>query len=102
MRSPSLTASLTAGLALVLALGSLPGCASLTPRAERYVPPPIGATWVTARRDSGSYGSGSVQRPGKRGERTWQGTQMITFEGPEHPAGAGTRETELVSQAIRK
>lgn len=40
--------------------GSIPGCASMAPRAEKYVPPPIGATWVTARHDTGSYGSGNA------------------------------------------
>jgi hypothetical protein len=59
------------------------GCASLAPKAERYVPPPLGATWVNERRDTGSYGSTTVQAPGKRGERVWQGKPVITFEGPD-------------------
>jgi hypothetical protein len=92
MRPTSLIAPSTAAVVLVIALGPLAGCASMAPSAEKYVPPPIGATWVTARHDTGSYGSGSVQLPAKRGERTWHGKQMITFEGPEltllaHPGG---------------
>jgi hypothetical protein len=68
------------GLAVALLSG---GCASMAPKGERYVAPPLGATWVTARQDTGSYGSGSARVSGKRGERMWQGKQMITFEGPE-------------------
>lgn len=71
----------SAGLALALVSG---GCAALMePKAERYVAPPVGATWVTARSDTGSYGSTSVQVTGKRGERMWQGKQVIAFETPE-------------------
>lgn len=70
----------SAGLAVALASG---GCALMAPKAERYVAPPVGATWVNARRDTGSYGSASVQVAVKRGERMWQGKQVITFEGPE-------------------
>lgn len=70
----------SAGLAVALLSG---GCASMAPKAERYVAPPMGATWVTARHDTGSYGSGSAQLTSKRGERMWQGRQMMTFEGPQ-------------------
>ncbi len=69
-----------AGLAVAL-LSS--GCALFEPRAERYVAPPLGSTWVSARRDTGSYGSGSAQVPGKRGQQTWQGKEFISFESPE-------------------
>jgi hypothetical protein len=69
----------SAGLALAMVSG---GCAMMAPKAERYVAPPLGSTWVTARRDSGSFGSGNVQVSSKRGERMWQGQQVITFESP--------------------
>jgi hypothetical protein len=76
---------------LVLTLSSS-GCALTTPEAERYVAPPPGSTWVNARVDTGSYGSSSIQLPMTRGERIWQGAQVITFETPENtllasPAG---------------
>lgn len=67
-----------AGLALVLMAG---GCAVMAPKAERYVAPPMGTTWVTAVHSTGSYGSDSRQVPGKRGERMWQGSQAVTFDG---------------------
>ena len=70
----------SAGLVVALLSG---GCASMAPKGDRYVAPPIGTTWVTARRDTGSFGSGSAQSAFKRGERMWQGKQVITFEGPE-------------------
>ena len=70
----------SAGLAVALVSG---GCAMMAPKAERYVAPPLGSTWVRAQRDSGSYGSRSVQLQFKRGERIWQGQQVITFENPQ-------------------
>lgn len=66
-----------AGLAAAVIMG---GCALMEPRAERYAAPPLGSSWITARHDTGSYGSGSAQVAGKRGERTWQGAQALTFE----------------------
>jgi hypothetical protein len=68
---------LVAGVGLGLLIG---GCALLEPKAERYVPPPLGTAWVNARHDTGSYGSGSTQVPGSRGERMWQGHGVVTFE----------------------
>lgn len=70
----------SAGLAVALVSG---GCAMMAPKAERYVAPPLGSTWVQARRDSGSFGSSNVQVPGRRGERMWQGQKVIAFESPE-------------------
>lgn len=71
----------SAGLAVALGLG---GCALMAPTGERYVAPPVGSTWVIARRDTGSYGSASVQLPNKfLGEQMWQGQKVIAFEGPE-------------------
>jgi len=71
----------SAGLMVTLASG---GCAVMAPKAERYVAPAVGATWVTARRDTGSYGSASVQLAGRfLGEQMWQGRKVIAFEGQE-------------------
>ena len=82
---------LTWSICLLVALASS-GCALTTPKAERYAAPPLGSTWVIARVDTGSYGSSSIQLPMTRGERIWQGAQVITFETPENtliasPAG---------------
>jgi len=68
--------------ALAIVLGTT-GCAMTAPKAERYVAPPMGSTWVSERRDSGSYGSATVQLPGKRGELIWEGKPHVTFETPE-------------------
>lgn len=68
---------LGAGVGLVLATA---GCGLMAPKAERYVAPSVGTTWESARHDSGSYGTGSNRVPGKRGERTWQGQKITTFE----------------------
>ena len=59
------------------------GCALMEPKYERYVAPPIGSTWVTARRDTGSYGSGSVQLASTMGEQMWQGRKLNAYQGQE-------------------
>jgi len=59
------------------------GCAALAPKADHYVPPPIGSTWVSLQHNTGSFGSGNATVPGKRGERVWHGEKVVTFEGPE-------------------
>jgi hypothetical protein len=69
------------GLLLTLAAS---GCALTTPHTDRYVAPPPGSTWVNARVDTGSYGSGSTHLPMTRGDRTWQGAPVITFETAEN------------------
>ncbi len=69
-----------AGLSLTFAAG---GCALLEPTAENYDAPQIGATWVNARTDTGSFGTGRVEQKGGRGERTWEGQKVLTFEGTD-------------------
>lgn len=64
------------GLAAAVLTG---GCATMEPKAERYVAPPRGSTWTTAQRNTGSFGSGDVQVQTTRGEQTWQGKQVVTF-----------------------
>lgn len=52
----------------------------MAPKAERYVVAPLGSTWVTAQRNTGSYGSKNEQVSTKLGERMWQGKQVNAFE----------------------
>lgn len=66
-------------LALGIAL-TAGGCALMEPTAERYVPPPVGTMWERVQTDTGSYGSGSSKSVGLRGERTWQGAKVMTYE----------------------
>jgi hypothetical protein len=65
-----------AGLALLSA-----GCGLMAPKAEHYVAPALGTIWANSVARSGSFGSGTVQTRGKRGERMLQGSPMIEFEG---------------------
>lgn len=67
------------GLVGLLLLG---GCAMIAPKAKQQVAPALGSTWVMARSSSGSFGSEKVQVAFKRGERTWNGEHVITFESP--------------------
>jgi hypothetical protein len=79
-------AHLETRLPAVLVLALAAGCAMFgSPKVERYVAPPLGTSWETARHDSGSYGSGSGRISGRRGERLWQGRMMITFEAAGAP-----------------
>lgn len=83
MKSEFRTGMQIASVGLVAALLST-GCAMFEPRAERYVPPSMGSTWVATRRDTGSYGSGNAQIPGRYlGQQMWEGKQFNGFEGPE-------------------
>jgi hypothetical protein len=70
----------TASLAAALVAG---GCSMMEPKAERYVAPPIGSTWVQAQSNTGSYGTGTVQVPFKRVERMWEGKLMQANESPQ-------------------
>jgi hypothetical protein len=70
----------TAGLTLALAAG---GYATMAPKAEKYVPPPLGSTFTYAENDTGSYGSGNTEWTMKITERTWEGKRMIAFVSPK-------------------
>jgi len=67
----------SAALATTLVAG---GCAMMAPRAKHYVPPPVGSSWVNAEHTTGSYGSGNAQVSVTRGERMWQGQQLVTYD----------------------
>ena len=69
-----------AGLAAILVSA---GC-SLAPKADRPAFVPAGSTWVTERRDTGSFGNGVSRTSSKSlGAQTWQGRPVIALEGPE-------------------
>jgi len=67
-----------AGLGVAMLSG---GCGLMAPKAERYIAPSAGTSYVLGRRDTGSYGSANAQVPIKVGRRMWEGSQMTTFEG---------------------
>ena len=58
------------------------GCAMMEPKAERYVPPPIGATWTQSVKSTGSFGSGNGTYIVTLGERVWNGARMISMDSP--------------------
>ena len=74
-----------AGAAIASTL--LAGCATAPPKASSWVAPPLGSTFTMMQRNTGSYfaqmGVGEVQLPVTRGERTWEGRQVITFSSPQ-------------------
>jgi len=61
---------------------TLAGCASNVPRAERYVPPAIGASWSYRITSTGSFGSGSADVPFRVSQTEWQGRRLLRFENP--------------------
>lgn len=75
------SALLVAVTAMVVA--AFQGCSSSALKAARYEAPPLGTSWVSSRRDTGSFGTASTQLSYKRGEITWQGSQHVAFESPE-------------------
>ena len=74
-----------AGTAIAATL--LASCATAPPKASGYVAPPVGSTLTIVQRNTGSYLAqmkvGEVQLPMTRGERTWEGKQVITFSSPQ-------------------
>jgi hypothetical protein len=70
--------TITAGCTLAL-LSS--GCA-MAPKAERYVPPPMGASWSFSQANSGSYGSAARQTTSRRVQDA-QGGRLLAFEGTD-------------------
>ena len=86
------------GFAVLLSVMFAVGCATTGPpffaaKADNPGPHPAGSTWTTERRDSGSFGSGTVRLTTKSlGEQTWQGRKVNALEGPE-----GTLLQELPS-----
>jgi len=70
----------SAGLALALVSA---GCA-VAPRADGPVFVEAGSSWTFERRDTGSFGKGTVQVTQKAlGERTWQGRRVRATELPQ-------------------
>jgi hypothetical protein len=70
----------SAGLTAALLFG---GCATMEPRAERWVAPPLGSTFTEGNHNTGSFGSGDSKATYTRGERTWQDKRVMTFETPQ-------------------
>jgi hypothetical protein len=67
-------------LGLCAALGD--ACAQDALRIEHYIAPPVGFTWTSVLRDSGSFGSGETRETTTVGERSWQGMRVMSFESP--------------------
>jgi hypothetical protein len=57
----------------------LAGCASSSPKAERYTPPQMGASWVWNVTNTGSFGSGTVPVAGQVTEIVWEGRPLFKF-----------------------
>ncbi len=76
--APTAIAAITA----LLALGCATGIAHAQPRAERYVPPPMGSTWEYARTATGSFGQGTGVMALGIEPITWEGRPLLAFKNP--------------------
>jgi hypothetical protein len=77
--------------ALLLA-ALLSGCAAMSP-GDRYVPPPVGTTYTSEFRDTGSYGSSRSDVSGQVVAYDWNGATVTGFQAPQStlivlPSGA--------------
>jgi hypothetical protein len=59
------------------------GCAMMAPKAERYVAPASGSSYVVQRRDTGSYGATNGPVTIKVGRRMYQGSEVTSWSGPK-------------------
>ena len=69
-----------AGLAAAVVMG---GCGLMAPKAERYMAPASGSSYVVQRHDTGSYGTADGQVPFKVGRRMYQGSEVTSWSGPK-------------------
>lgn len=70
---------------LSLAVAAVTVACSTPPRAERYVPPPMGSSWSYQVTSSGSFGSGTSTVTMRMASGEWQGQRVLRYE---HGAGA--------------
>ena len=77
-----------------LAAAAAIACAACSspPRAERYVPPPMGATWSYQVTSSGSFGSGVSALTLRMARGEWQGQPVLRYES----AGGAILQTDRV------
>lgn len=73
------------------------GCATAPPRAERYVPPPMGTSWVYQVTSSGSFGSvNKAQMPVSLSDALFEGRKLLRFASPSFT----TLQTERVGVVV--
>ncbi|MDE2613806.1 MAG: hypothetical protein KGL78_10230 [Burkholderiales bacterium] len=87
----------TVAAAALIGMVGLAGCASGTPRAERYVPPAMGASWSYRITSTGSFGSGSADVPMRVSQTEWQGRRLLRFE---NPSGATLQDDRVGVVAV--
>lgn len=73
---------LKAAMPLAAATVLATGCAMTAPKAERYVAPAAGSSYVVQRRDTGSYGTANGAVPIRVGRRMYQGAEVTSWDGP--------------------
>lgn len=56
----------------------LSGCASFGPQQDQWQPAPVGASWVSVQRSTGSFGNREVQIKATRGASTWKGAPVAS------------------------
>lgn len=70
----------TVGVASVTALAALlSSCAVMGPQQDQWQPAPVGATWESTQRNTGSFGNREVQVKATRGASTWKGAPVVSI-----------------------
>jgi hypothetical protein len=80
---------LCAGVVIAI---SATACVTAAPRAGHYIAPPIGSTWVVAVRESGSFGTRSIETKSTMAQQSWEGRTLLAFQ--------GSRETPLPNRTM--
>lgn len=70
----------------------LSACSSAPPRAERYIPPPVGATWTYQVANSGSFGAGTSSVTMRMADGEWEGRKLLRYD----YAGGSILQTDQV------
>lgn len=65
---------------IVAVCALIAGCAT-APRWQAYSPPPMGSTWATEFRNTGSYANLPTRTEGRMAEVVWKGKPHLAFQG---------------------
>jgi hypothetical protein len=92
---------------ILAVLGIVAACATAgpppgTPTVERWTQPPVGSSWVSARKDSGSYGSGTSKSTIRfLGEQDFQGKKYLAYSLDETDVSYYDPSGRLVGRTVK-
>lgn len=72
--------SIRAAASLTLLAGVLGGCTAIAPTAEVWKPAPVGASWSTLQRNTGSYGKDTQAVTTRIADMTWKDAPAVALK----------------------